>query len=169
MKTTSAIYDPHSGSEMMTAEQSADYLGYHYASIRRLVREKALKPYTSIGKAFLFLKADIVRFQGNHPWAAGKAGREKQTNPSPEPPRKLEASVVVSRRDKIFDGVWKTDPDFTWDKLPLIKADVNSAFGDQDFTVKVTSPDGGNWAIRYFPVSPLDTAIKKVTNKFKGK
>ena len=167
-KKSDYIYDPQSGSELMSVEQVGDYLGYNRASIWRLVSKKELAPYKKVGKTCLFLKNDILRFQATNAWAAKKASIEMMENPPEEPPNKLEAVVRVDIGIG-FPDILKPDPDFIWEKIPMIKAEVSTIYGNRAFTISIKSPDGGLWEIEYQPPTLIEKIIDKIKTRIKKK
>lgn len=157
------LYDPVTGEKLLTAEEAAVYLNYHRVSIRRLVSQGALKPYKRAGNALLFLKADLDRLKLTSAWAARKASIERPPVTPQEPPSNLEATVMVDLAfGPMFRHAEEQIQNFTWDQIPLIRAKVNSKYGDRSFEIKIESPDGSLWTVGYEPPTWLERVFKKL-------
>ncbi len=162
------LYDPTIGSNLLTTAQAAEYLKFNIFSIRRLASQKALKSYNNAGKkALLFRREDLDRYRLQNAWARKKAGIEKPTEqPAPPPPATLEAEIHVDLGFGIgFMHHFGTRKDFSWEQIPLIKAEIDNKHGGRPFTIGVESPDGGSWLIEYNPPPLLQRLFKKLTGK----
>lgn len=157
------LYDPITGETLLTAEEAAGYLNYHRVSIRRLVSQDVLKPYKRAGNTLLFLKAHLDRFKLTNAWAARKASVERPPVTPDEPPSNLEATVLLDLGlGTMFGHVYKTIKNFTWDQIPLMRAEANSKHGDIPLKIEIKSPDGGLWIVSYEPPTWLRRVFKKL-------
>ncbi|MBI4524055.1 MAG: helix-turn-helix domain-containing protein [Deltaproteobacteria bacterium] len=160
------LYDPITGEKLLTAEEAAVYLDYHRVSIRRLVSQGVLRPYKRAGNTLLFLKADLDRFKLTNAWAARKASVEIPPVAPQKPPSNLEAAVKLDLGlGPIFGKALEPIKNFTWDQIPLIRAEVDSKHGNIPFEVEIKSPDGGLWIVSYEP----PTWFERLAKNFKKK
>ena len=160
---TTPLYDPSSGAKLLTAEEAADYLNYHVVSIHRLVGTGSLKSHRRTGRSLLFQKEDLDRFRLTSDWAARKASMPKPQDPPEQPPSKLEAKVRLDfGLGSIFQEPLDAIKDFSWDHIPLIRAEIDHKYGNRPFSIEVKSPDGGLWSISYDPPTWLERTWKNL-------
>ena len=161
-----SLYDTTTGENLLSCVEAADYLNYHPASVRRLACEGTLKPEKRAGNALLFQRAALDRFKKTSAWAARKSALNMPESPPPELPPSLEASISL---DLGFGAVFRETlapiKNFTWSQLPILKAEIDSKYGNLPFDVEVKSPDGGIWSVAYEPPTWLERVFKKITDR----
>lgn len=142
-----SVHDRATGGELLTIQQVADYLHYHPVSIRRLVSQGGLRPYSVSGKAHVFRKVDIERFRYSSPWASRKSKIKYFPNPPlPEhSPQQMKAVVVLGTKERVVKELRA----FQWKEIPLIRAKVEHEFGGEPFTIAVQGPDGSGWEVSF--------------------
>lgn len=149
------LYDPKTGAELLTTEQAAEYLGYNYASVRHIVSDGGLKPYTQAGKTLLFRIADLRDYKLSRKGTETDEIRAKLDSL----PAQMTASIEVGNSLNVHKYDLGT---FTWADIPKIRANMKAKHGkDQPMSIKVKSPDGCYWKIDYEPETWLDRAFKK--------
>jgi hypothetical protein len=162
------LYDPHAGTKLLTVKESAEHLNYHPFSIYRLVMQGVLKPYRKAGKTLLFLIEDLDRFRLSSSWAARKASVEKPPVPPHQPPSVLTAKIKIDfGLGLMFQSHFEPIENFTWDQIPLVRARVDSKYGNKPFNIEIKSPDGGLWTVSYEPPTWLEKLAKKLKKGLK--
>lgn len=171
MKTPkeNGLYDPQTGSRLLRIKEVAAHLGYHPFSVYRLVARGVLKPDQSAGRTLLFLKENIDRFRVSSASAAEKAPIERLQTVPDKPVSALTAKVKIelSLLPVISIPVISME-DFTWDQVPLIRAQVDNGYGNKRFEIEIKSPDGAAWTVTYEPPAPptlLEKGFKKLKKK----
>lgn len=160
---SSSLYDSSTGTQLLTCAQAAEYLDYHVVSIRRLVGEGTLKPAKKAGKTLLFQREDLDRFRATSAWASRKASIERPTTPYQQPPAQLEATVRLDfGLGSVLRQPMETIRNFSWDQVPLIRADIDSKYGNVPFEIAVKSPDGSLWSVSYEPPTWVEKIWKKL-------
>jgi len=161
--TNDYLYDPQIGSELLTTEQAADYLGYHYASVRHIVSEGGLKPCAQAGKTLLFRKSALRDYKVSR---KGTETAEIRTELD-SIPEGTTASIEVG--GSFLVEKYKRS-NFTWSDIPKVRADANAKHKkDMPFTIKVRTPDGSFWKIEHEPETLLEKVFQKLSGKKKGK
>ncbi|MBI2789814.1 MAG: helix-turn-helix domain-containing protein [Elusimicrobia bacterium] len=158
-----ALYDSVTGGHLLTCTQVAEYLDYHVVSIRRLVGEGSLKPAEKAGKTLLFRREDLDRFRATSAWASRKASIERPLIPPQQPPDRLEATVKLDfGLGSVLRQPMEPILNFSWNQIPLIRAEIDSKYGNLPFEIEVKSPDGGLWSISYEPPTWVERMWKKL-------
>lgn len=166
LKRTATLFDPQTGSRMMTLQESADYLNYHPISLFRPMKEGILKPRSRAGKTLLFMQEDLDRFRLTSTWAARKSTIKKPLETPEKPVAKLEAAISLNMGSS-YDHCLDPIKNFTWDQVPLIRARINNKYGNIPFDIEVKSPDGGLWSVEYQPPTWIEKLGKTVAKFFK--
>ncbi len=160
------LYDPQTGSRLLTIKESAVYLGYHLFSVYRLVAQGVLTPYKKAGRTLLFLREEIDRFKVSNAWAAQKASIEKLPTAPEKPVSGLTAEVTVKATLMPAMAIYsRTIENFTWDQIPLIRADIDDELGNKPFNIEIKSPDGSRWSVSYDPPTWLEKGLKKIKKR----
>lgn len=170
MPKLAKLYDPETGSRLLTVPGSAKYLGYHEYSIYRLILKGALKPHRRTGRTLLFLKEELDRFKARSAWWARKSSSEPPKEDPPMLPSNLKATVIVNVGIKNFPhpDIEEVIPNFTWEQIPLVHAQVQNKYGQRPSDIYIQGPDGGSWKVSYDPPSWAETAVKKWKKMIKG-
>lgn len=162
---SATLYDPSTGTQLLTSNQAAEYLDYHVVSIRRLVGDGTLKPAKKAGKTLLFQREDLDRFRATSAWASRKAAIERPLNPPQQPPDRLEATIRLDfGLGSVLRQPMEPIMDFSWNQVPLIRAEIDNKYGNVPFEIEVKSPEGGLWSVSYEPPTWVERAWKKLKN-----
>lgn len=163
------LYDPQTGARLLTVKEAAEYLNYHPFSIYRLVMQGVLTAHRRAGKTLLFIKEELDRFKLNNAWAAAKASLEKPSTPPEHAPPHLTADIKVYHGlGPMFPSYVESIENFTWEQIPLIRARVDSKYGNKPFDTQIKSPDGGIWTVSYEPPTWIEKLTKKLKKRAKG-
>lgn len=158
------LYDAKNGDNLLNVARAAAYLDYNPISLYRLVRQGVLKP-RRVGKTLLFSRTDLDRYKLENAWAARKAGIKASAEPIEKAPSDLEAEISVDFPGGILARTVDSFKGFSWEKVPLIRAQVDSRHGNIPFDITVKGPDGATWTVRYEPPNWLD----KLAGMIRGK
>jgi excisionase family DNA binding protein len=166
------LYDPRTGSMLLTLKEAAKYLDYHPFSVYKLVSQGVLKPQKIDGRTLVFLQEELDRYRSSNAWAARKASIAHQPEAAQENlPSTMTAAVMVDLGlGPVFPENEQVE-DFSWELLPLIRADLNERYGKKmkTFQITVNSPDGWKWHIRLEPPTLIEKLGKKLRNLSKRK
>ncbi len=167
-KSHKILYDPQTGSKLLTLKEAAVYLNYHNFSVYRLVSQGILKPQ-KIGRTLLFLKADLDRYKVSNEWAARKASIEHEPEAAEtEQTLNIKATIKVDLGFGFLYGQDESIDNFSWQDIPLIRARLTEKYGDimKTFEITVNTPDGWIWHISIEPPTILEKLWKKLKEPF---
>lgn len=164
-KSHETLYDPQTGSKLLTLKEAAGYLNYHHFSVYRLVSQGVFKPQ-KVGRTLLFLQADLDRYKVSNEWAARKASIEHDPKAAEaNQPLNMKATIKIDLGMGLLYGPEAFKNDFSWQDVPLIRADLTERYGNKmkAFEIRVENPDGWTWSISIEP----PTILEKLWNKIK--
>jgi len=167
-----ALYDPKTGVKLLPLKEAAAYLDYHPFSVYKLVSQGVLKPHKIGGKTLVFMQDELDRYKLNNKWAARKALIAHDPELAGETlPETMTATVTVDLGLGLMFGEPEHVEDFSWEQIPLIKADINERYGKKmkAFEITVKSPDGWTWLIRPEPPSFIEKLGGKIRTISKRK
>lgn len=171
VKSHKNLYDPQTGVKLLTLREAAEYLDYHPFSVYRLVNQGHLTPKKVGKKTLLFVQEELDRYKSSQAWTPrkGKASITPITETQEELPSQLTASVSIDLGIGLFHGETEEIKDFSWEQIPLIRADINHRYGRKikDFEINVKSPDGGTWFIKFKPPTIIERLVKRFFKKGK--
>jgi excisionase family DNA binding protein len=167
-KDHKTLYDPQTGTKLLTLKEAAKYLDYHPYSVYRLVSQGDLKPQRIGGKTLVFLQKELDRYRAGNEWAA----RKKSMATDPEAARiatpvKMTATVMADMGLGLTWGQAEVLKDFTWEQIPLIRAKLTEKYGDKmkAFEITVKNPDGWTWRIGIEPPPLIEKLMKSFSRK----
>ncbi len=146
MNSTPSLYDPRTGLRLYTVREAARLLGYHPFSIYRLACRGALS-HTRLGpKTLLFSREDLLRYRERFERDKPRRGRPL---PAARPGPELSARVDVRLKGRDGPvGAWRQ---FRWEYVPLIRARMDSRYGErlQGLRISVRGREGEAWKVIY--------------------
>lgn len=148
MRKEQYLYDPTTGETLLTTRQAAEYMKYHYASLRKVISQGKIKLCKLAGKTLLFKKADLDIYL-----AKNSEMTEEHYKELDGLPEKLEAEITIDPGlGGAFTHPYKKIDNFTWEQIPLIKAELFAKYGkNMPFSIEIKSPDGSAWSISHEP------------------
>lgn len=169
VKSHETLYDPQTGSKLLTLKEAAKYLDYHPYSVYRLVSQGVLKPQKIGGKNHLFLPEELDRYKLNNEWAARKAAIKHESEAvETKQPLNMKATINIDLGQGFLYGHSAAKEDFSWQDVPLIRAELTEKYGSmmKAFEITVNNPDGWIWHISIEPPTILEKLWKKIKEPF---
>lgn len=170
VKSHKTLYDPQTGSMLLTLKEAANYLAYNPFSVYRLVSQGVLRPQKIGGKTLVFFQEELDRYRVSNEWAARKASiTHKPELSKKELPEKMTAVLSIDLGLGPMFPHREEIEDFSWDKIPLIRADLTEKHKGKMKTLLITvnNPDGWTWNIQLLPPTVFEKLGHKIKNFLK--
>ena len=146
---------------LFSTQEAAEYLDYHYASVRRLVMRGELRPAGRAGRVLQFRRSELDRYRAQ----AGRTPKGRRFLPNP-PERAPAAGLSAVIEVRAADG-WKKiveAPRFKWEDIADWNEKIRARFGRSVFRVRVMVRDGRRLSLvcqAGFAVRPADGKKRK--------